>query len=100
MVLRGPLTIVLFLLAGLWGAIASAQNATPQHALVQFGTPKYRSDFTSFDYVNPAAPKGGLLRQLATGTFDTLNPFILKKKWSSLSIYPWVHPLAKLHLST
>jgi len=78
MVLRGPLAIALFLLAGLWGAAVSAQSATPQHALVQFGTPKYGPDFTRFDYVNPAAPKGGLLRQLATGTFDTLNPFILK----------------------
>ena len=78
MVLRGPLAIVLFLLTGLWGAVACAQSATPQHALVQFGTPKYGPDFIRFDYVNPAAPKGGLLRQLATGTFDTLNPFILK----------------------
>jgi microcin C transport system substrate-binding protein len=65
-------------MAGLWGAVALAQNAPPRHALVQFGTPKYGPDFTHFDYVNPDAPKGGRLRQLATGTFDTLNPFILK----------------------
>lgn len=78
MVLRGPLAIAMFSLAALWSAVASAQNATPQHALVQFGAPKYGPDFTRFDYVNPEAPKGGRLRQLATGTFDTLNPFILK----------------------
>src|SRR5690606_18968063 len=32
----------------------------------------------SFDYVNPAAPKGGTLRLSATGTFDTFNPFNAK----------------------
>ena len=79
MVLRGALTIATFVLTALWGGGALlAQSATPQHALVQFGTPKYGPDFAHFDYVNPDAPKGGLFRQLATGTFDTLNPFILK----------------------
>jgi len=78
MLARGPLALATILMAGLWGAVALAQNAPPRHALVQFGTPKYGPDFTHFDYVNPDAPKGGRLRQLATGTFDTLNPFILK----------------------
>ncbi|MEK9946808.1 MAG: extracellular solute-binding protein [Alphaproteobacteria bacterium] len=77
--LRGALTVATFFLAALWGSDALlAQSATPQHAMVQFGTPKYGPDFTHFDYVDPAAPKGGLFRQLATGTFDTLNPFVLK----------------------
>jgi len=31
-----------------------------------------------FDYVNPAAPKGGKIKFAASGTFDSLNPFILK----------------------
>ena len=35
-------------------------------------------DFTHFDYVNPEAPKGGTVRQSAIGTFDSLNPFILR----------------------
>jgi len=78
-VLRGALVVATFFLATLWGAGALlAQSATPQHAMVQFGSPKYGPDFTHFDYVDPAAPKGGLFRQLATGTFDTLNPFVLK----------------------
>lgn len=42
------------------------------------GNPKYPADFKNLDYVNPDAPKGGTLRQAATGTFDSLNPFILK----------------------
>lgn len=40
--------------------------------------PKYKADFTHFDYVNPQAPKGGALNLSAFGTFETLNPFLLK----------------------
>ena len=48
------------------------------HALGIHGTVKYGPDFEHFDYVNPKAPKGGQLRMAAVGTFDSLNPFILK----------------------
>jgi microcin C transport system substrate-binding protein len=48
------------------------------HAMAMNGTPKYPADFPHFDYVNPDAPKGGLFRQAAIGTFDSLNPFIAK----------------------
>lgn len=44
------------------------------------GKPKYPPDYKYFDYVNPAAPKGGVLRQSAIGTFDSLNPFPIKGK--------------------
>ncbi|MCB1738989.1 MAG: ABC transporter substrate-binding protein [Gammaproteobacteria bacterium] len=42
------------------------------------GAPRYPADFSHFDYVNPNAPKGGVLRRHDIGTFDSLNPFILK----------------------
>ncbi|MBA4501990.1 ABC transporter substrate-binding protein [Marinobacterium sp. 3-1745] len=42
------------------------------------GELKYPADFQHFDYVNPQAPKGGRLRESAIGTFDSLNPFIIK----------------------
>jgi len=48
------------------------------HAVAMNGTPKYPAGFKHFDYVNPDAPKGGLFRQAAIGTFDSLNPFIAK----------------------
>jgi len=35
--------------------------------------PKYPADFKHFDYVNPDAPKGGVVRMSDTGTFDSLN---------------------------
>ena len=48
------------------------------HALTLYGDPKYPGDFTHFDYVNPDAPKAGQIRLAAIGTYDNLNPFILK----------------------
>jgi len=42
------------------------------------GEPKYEPGFAHFDYVNPDAPKGGILKLGASGTFDTFNPFNAK----------------------
>lgn len=47
-------------------------------ALSLTGSPKYGSDTTHFDYVNPEAPKTGEIRLSAIGTFDNLNPFTIK----------------------
>lgn len=55
----------------------------PHHAIAMHGEPKYGPDFTHFDYVNPDAPKGGSLKQAATGTFDSLNPWIIKGRAAS-----------------
>lgn len=52
--------------------------AEKAHGLSMFGALKYEKDFKHFDYVNPSAPKGGTLRQAVIGTFDNLNPHILK----------------------
>ncbi|MFG1490478.1 ABC transporter substrate-binding protein, partial [Oceanospirillum sp. HFRX-1_2] len=52
--------------------------STAQHGLAMHGDLKYPADFSHFDYVNPDAPKGGTLKQAALGTFDSLNPFIIK----------------------
>ena len=48
------------------------------HGYAQFGTLKYPTSFAHFDWVDPSAPKGGTLRIMGTGTFDTLNPYTLK----------------------
>ncbi len=52
--------------------------AAPQHGLALHGEPHYPPDFTHFAYANPDAPKGGAVRLAAVGTFDSLNPFILR----------------------
>ena len=53
---------------------AAAQERNWRHGLSLFGDDvKYPADFKHFDYVNPQAPKTGLVRMLAIGTFDNLN---------------------------
>jgi microcin C transport system substrate-binding protein len=53
-----------------------------RHAISLFGDIKYPADFKRFDYVNPDAPKGGLVRELEIGTFDNFNPVIAGLKGS------------------
>jgi microcin C transport system substrate-binding protein len=48
------------------------------HALSLLGEPGLPADFTHWPWVNPAAPKGGELALAAIGSFDSLNPFILR----------------------
>ena len=48
------------------------------HGYAQFGELKYPATFTHFAWLNSEAPKGGTLRMMANGTFDTLNPYTLK----------------------
>jgi microcin C transport system substrate-binding protein len=55
---------------------ANAQSAAEpawRHALSLFGDVKYPADFKRFDYVNPDAPKAGVVRSAAFGTFDNFN---------------------------
>ena len=57
--------------------LSGAVCAAPQHGISMHGTPKYKVDFTAFDYVNPDAPKKGTLSQGAIGMFDTFNPYVI-----------------------
>ena len=57
---------------------AAAAQAAARYGMSLFSDLKYGPDFKHFDYVNPDAPKGGTMRSSAIGTFDTLNPFVIK----------------------
>lgn len=50
----------------------------PTHAIAMHGQPALPADYSHFPYVNPDAPKGGTMRYGLLGTFDSLNPFIVK----------------------
>ncbi len=52
---------------------ASAQDTGWLHGITLLGELKYPPGFAHFDYVNPNAPRGGVVRLSAIGTFDTLN---------------------------
>lgn len=62
-------------------AWAQSSHSTISHGLSIFGDLKYAKDFQHFDYVNPAAPKGGRLSTMplsGLSTFDSFNGYILK----------------------
>lgn len=61
-----------------WIALQVPLAAEPAHGIAMHGSPKLPADFAHLPYVNPDAPKGGKLRQALTGSFDSLNPFIIK----------------------
>jgi microcin C transport system substrate-binding protein len=52
---------------------ARADDKTWRHGLSLFGDLKYPAGFKHFDYVNPNAPKGGVVRLGGFGTFDNFN---------------------------
>ena len=57
---------------------APAEEPQWRHGTSLMGAPKYPAGFPHFDYVNPTAPKGGLLRLSEAGTFDSFNPILTK----------------------
>ncbi len=67
------------LMMALLACLAPASWAA--HAYAQFGDIKYPAGFSHFDYVNPAAPKGGEIRMVPPTrptNFDKFNPFTLR----------------------
>ncbi len=69
---------LVFLLIALFSCIAQAQTIKENTAFAVIGEPKYAVNFTHFDYVNPAAPKGGAVTMAAIGTFDNFNRFAMR----------------------
>ncbi len=65
------LVLPLALLPG-WAA------AQPTHGIAMYGEPALPPDFAHLPHVNPDAPKGGRIVQGEVGSFDSLNPHILK----------------------
>jgi microcin C transport system substrate-binding protein len=65
-------------------ALAETVSGEPawRHALSLFGDIKYPAGFKRFDYVNPDAPKGGVVRMISIGTFDNFNIAVMGVKGS------------------
>jgi len=65
---------------------AVADAGTEAHGISVFGDLKYPADFHHFEYVNPAAPKGGVFSLIPSvkaynqsyQTFNSLNAYVLK----------------------
>ncbi|MER9055219.1 extracellular solute-binding protein [Mesorhizobium sp. M0174] len=72
--------VVVWLIATILFVGLSLQPALsePKHALAMQGEPALPADYDHFNYVNPDAPKGGSITYCVVGSFDNLNPFILR----------------------
>lgn len=57
---------------------AGPAGAAESHALAMHGDPALPAGFTHMPYANPDAPKGGRLVWGLLGTFDSLNPLIVR----------------------
>ncbi len=75
--MRKIILIFITLTAIAFPALAQ-DSAVPRHAVAMHGEPKYGPDFKNLSFANPNAPKGGTLKQHVIGTYDSLNPFIVK----------------------
>jgi peptide/nickel transport system substrate-binding protein len=69
------LRIAVFLL---FATLCNAAAAQPLYGIAMHGDPALPADFKHFPYVNPDVKKGGRISYGVVGTFDNLNPFILK----------------------
>jgi microcin C transport system substrate-binding protein len=59
-----------------WSTPARAEEKVWRHGLSLFGELKYPAGFKQLDYVNAAAPKGGTVREIALGTYDSFNSVV------------------------
>jgi peptide/nickel transport system substrate-binding protein len=59
-------------------SIAGETSAAESYAIAMHGAPAMPADFTHMPYANPDAPKGGRLVESMLGTFDSLNPLIVR----------------------
>lgn len=71
-------TATLLLATTLATGAGLAAEAVKGHGIAMHGDLKYPAGFRNFDYVNPAAPKGGEVRLTALGSYDSFNGFIIK----------------------
>ena len=84
--LRPRLPRTFILLAAALATLGSSATSSAQiagspgngkHGIAMHGEPELQRDRPP-RYVNPAAPKGGRITHGVVGTFDSLNPFIVK----------------------
>lgn len=65
-------------------------RAEPSHGIAMHGNPAQATGFSHLPYVNPDAPRGGNLSYGVVGSFDSLNPLIVRGK-SAVGVRQWVY---------
>jgi peptide/nickel transport system substrate-binding protein len=59
-------------------AFSANAGAEPRHGIAMHGEPALPPDFEHLPYANPDAPQGGRIGYGNIGSFDSLNPFIVR----------------------
>jgi microcin C transport system substrate-binding protein len=70
---------------------ALADDKNWRHGVSLFGDLKYPAGFGHFDYVNADAPRGGIVREAASGTFDNFNGVVAGVKGSLAAGIDLIH---------
>ncbi|MFW2587082.1 extracellular solute-binding protein [Sagittula sp. SSi028] len=68
---RAGISLIAILAAGI-------THAEPQHGIAMYGEPELPADFTALPYANADAPTGGKIVLGEVGSFDSLNPHVVK----------------------
>ncbi len=77
--MRSPAALLLGSFAVALVSFASPAMSEEWHTSSSLlGDSKYGADFQRYDFVNPDAPKGGTLNSVSDGSFDSLNPYIVR----------------------
>ncbi len=72
--LKAPISLLLLVLL----AVPRSGHAEPLLGIAMHGSPREAAGFAHFLYVNPDAPKGGRVTFSKQGSYDSLNPLIVK----------------------
>ncbi len=70
-------------------ALSLPAAAEPTYGLSLLGAPQLPPGFTHFPDADPNAPKGGSVSLAAVGSFDSLNPFIIRGSPAAAAIRVW-----------
>jgi peptide/nickel transport system substrate-binding protein len=74
----GARVIATGVLAFAVAALGGSASAQPAHGIAMHGEPALPAGFQHLPYANPDAPKGGRITYANVGTFDSMNPFIVR----------------------
>ena len=75
---RASAAFAVAIVIGLAVDAGTPTQAEPMHGIAMHGPPALPSGYPHFQHADPAAPKGGRITFASIGTFDSLNPFIVK----------------------
>ncbi|MCY4039153.1 MAG: ABC transporter substrate-binding protein, partial [Hyphomicrobiales bacterium] len=65
-------------------------RAEPSHGIAMHGEPAYAPGFEHLSYVRPDAPRGGNISHGVAGSFDSLNPLIVRGNAAN-GVRAWVY---------